>query len=240
MKNKQVLDRVSTPNHMYSYCRIIGCRNPASAGTDSGLNRLYCRQHQEHHARHGSYTKKSYSAKQLDPYRKVALRWLNEHRSDPVVDRAVKAIHGLYRSAGKHVEAFRLRGLTPQERARAAWARLREANIDPMKVLAAWLAVEMIFLDDPQPELKQHFKWVQGAKVVHRLASGSHKRWEQLDRDGKVRVVELHKYPRSRGRVLVHLGQQLEKAAELVVQHHLAKVRLMIGEAGVMLSSSKR
>jgi type I restriction enzyme R subunit len=37
---------------MYSYCRIIGCRNPASAGTDSGLNRLYCRQHQEHRSQY--------------------------------------------------------------------------------------------------------------------------------------------------------------------------------------------
>ena len=37
-------------------------------------------------------------------------------------------MEGLYGRAGPFVEVFRLRGLTPQERARAAWARLREAK----------------------------------------------------------------------------------------------------------------
>lgn len=219
-KKDKVLSRVHSPNHMYSYCRIIGCPNAASAGTSKGLNRLYCRKHQEHYACHGSYTKKSYTAKEIDPYRKKAMKWLKENQSDPTVARAIRGIEGLYRSAGPLVEAFRLRGMTPQERARVAWARLREARVDPLKPLAAWLAIEMIFLDDPQPELKQHFKRVQAAKLVHRLASGSHKRWESTGYDGKPRVTELHKYPRSRGRVLVHMGQKIERVADLIVNHY--------------------
>ena len=75
----------------------------------------------------------------------------------------------------------------------------------------------MITINDHKAERKQHFKWVQAAKLVHRMASGSHKRWEQQSYDGKTYVKELHKYPRSRGRVLVHLGQQLEQVAELAV-----------------------
>lgn len=210
---------------MYTYCRMMGCRNPASAGTDSGLNRLYCRKHQEHYSRHGSYTKKSYTAKEIDPYRKAAIRWLKANLDDPMVDRAIKGIEALYKSAGHHVEAFRLNGLTPQERARVAWARLRNAGIDPLKPLAAWIAVELITLDDLQPEHKQHFKWVQAAKIVHRLSSGSHKRWETLSYDGHPQVVELHKYPRSRGRVLVQIGKQLERVAELLVVYHLELIR---------------
>ena len=206
---EKLLERVHSPDLMYTYCRILGCPNPASAGTPKGLNRLYCRKHEDHFEVHGSYTKKSYTAKEIDPYRRKAMRWLKENQDDPHVARAIKGIERLYRSSGSLVEAFRLRGLTPQERAKVAWARLREAKVDPMKPLAAWMAVEMIFLDDPQPELKQHFKWVQAAKIVHRLASGSHKRWEQEGYDGKVKVVELHKYPRSRGRVLLHMGKQL-------------------------------
>ncbi|MCB5206230.1 hypothetical protein [Methylovorus mays] len=225
MKNQRLLDKVSTPNHMYAYCRIMGCSNSASAGTDSGLNRLYCRKHQEHYSRHGSYIKKSYTAKEIDPYRKVAMGWLKANLDDPVVDRAIKGIEGLYKSAGRHVEAFRLSGLPPQERARAAWARLRDAGIDPTKPLAAWIAVELIFLDDPQSERKQHFRWVQGAKIIHRLASGSHKRWERQDANGKVTTLEFHKYPRSRGRVLVHLGEQLHRVAELLVSHRLGQIR---------------
>ena len=34
-------------------------------------------------------------------------------------------------------------------------------------------------------------------------------------------VEELHVYPKSRGRVLRHVGQDLERAAELIAEHHL-------------------
>jgi len=217
MSNKKLLDRVKSPNNMYSYCRVIGCPHSASAGTTEGLNHLYCRKHEDHYERHGSYTKRSYTASEINPYRKIALGWLKANKDDITVKLAIKGIERLYRNAGAHIEAFRLRGLSPKERAKAAWARLREAKVDPISPLAAMLAVELVIFNDPQPERKQHFKLVQGAKLVHRMASGSHKRWERETNNGKVEVTEMHKYPRSRGRVLVHIGQQLEKASELVV-----------------------
>lgn len=71
------------------------------------------------------------------------------------------------------------------------------------------------------------FKRVQAAKVVHRMASGSHRRWEieVADRHNrgtmKTRVTELHVFPRSRGRVLRHIGKSLEEAVDLLVDHHL-------------------
>lgn len=58
---------------------------------------------------------------------------------------------------------------------------------------------------------------VQGAKLMHRMASNSHKRRERIGYDGKVRVEALHKYTLSRGRVLVYIDQQLDKVAELTV-----------------------
>ena len=76
-----------------------------------------------------------------------------------------------------HVEAFRLRGLPPQDRARAAWARLRKAGVDPRRPVAAWLAIEMLVRDDLQADQRNEFKRVQAAKLVHRMASGSHRRW---------------------------------------------------------------
>lgn len=107
--------------------------------------------------------------------------------------------------------------MSPQERAKAVWARLREAKVEPTAPLATMLAVELVILNDPQAERKENFKWVQAAKLIHRMASGSHKRWEREASDGKVHVEELHKYPRSRGRVLIHIGFQLEKVTELIV-----------------------
>jgi hypothetical protein len=105
-----------------------------------------------------------------------------------------------------------LRGRTPETRARAHWARLRKAKVDPLEVVAAWLAVEMAIANDPQPVNTREFKRVQAAKLVHRMASGTHKRWD---------TVELHVYPRSRGRVLRHIGASLEEAFELLVAHRL-------------------
>lgn len=226
-----VAAKAKQPNHMYGYCRVIGCGKPARAGTSDGLDARYCRAHAEHYQRHGSPLKGSYTARQLNPYRQAALAWVMAHGEEFWVKNAVERVEGLYRQAGPHVEAFRLRGLPPRERAMAALARLRKHGVDPLIVIAAWLAVEMVILDDPQPELKPEFKRVQAAKVIHRMASGSHKRWERevqtygSFQQSRTVVEEMHVYPRSRGRVLRHLGKALEAAVELLAQHHLDDVR---------------
>ena len=217
MKNNKFNQRLHHADSMYTYCRIIGCTNSASAGTSEGLNQRYCRKHEDFYERHGSYTKRSYTASEINPYRKIALDWFKSNTDNTTVKLAIKGVETLYGRAGAHVEAFRLNGLSPEERAKAAWARLRVAKIEPIAPLAAILAVELIIIDDPLAERKQHFKLVQAAKLVHRMASGSHKRWEQQSSDGKTYVKELHKYPRSRGRVLLHIGQQLERVAELAL-----------------------
>jgi hypothetical protein len=230
-RKSDVLRRVKKPTPSYTRCRIIGCPNPTTAGTSKGLNRLYCRKHEEHFERHGSYLKKSYSADQINPYRRAAYEWLTLNRDRTLVIPALRSIEGLYQKAGPKVEAFRLTGRSPEDRARAAWARLREVGVDPRIPLAAWLAVEMMLLDDPQAERKSEFKRVQAAKIIHRLASGTHKKWEREQSDGKVVTQELHKYPASRGQVLRHIGAQLERAAELVVSHHIediSSVRLIV------------
>ena len=125
------------------------------------------------------------------------------------------------------MEAFRLAGMTPQERSRAAWARLRTTGVDPLKVLEAWLVVDRMISADPQPVETVEFRRVQAAKIVHRLASGSHKRWvREVPRMVGVsnipiqQVTELHKYPHSRGRVLRLIGADIEKACGLVLQRY--------------------
>lgn len=199
---------------MFSRCRVVGCGKPARAGTDDGLDTRFCRAHADHYSRHGSPYKRSYTAKELAPYRKAAMAWLEANEGDIWVRNAIDRVKTLYETAGPHVEAFRLRGLSPEERSKAAWSRLRKAKIDPRRVVASWLAVEMIIRDDPRAETKAEYKRVQAAKLVHKMASGTHKRWG----DGP-NAKELHVYPRSRGRVLRHLGSELERAVELLVPH---------------------
>lgn len=220
--------RVSNPKDAYERCRVFGCRQPTTAQARKGLHRLYCRRHVDHYRRHGSYFRASYSVSELTSYRRAAHDWLDSHRDASAVDLAVSAIQRLYDSAGQHIEAFRLTGRKPDERARAAWARLREAGIDPLRPLAAWLALEMKLIDDPQADRSAEYKRVQGAKLVHRLASGTHKRWEQEGRNGRIIVTELHKYPASRGVVLRHIGEAIESAAAPVVEAHLEVIHARV------------
>ncbi|MCP2679804.1 hypothetical protein NHF45_09715 [Maricaulaceae bacterium NA33B04] len=161
------------------------------------------------------------------PHRKTVRRWLKRHQDDPWVHNALVRIRSLYDSAGRFEEAFRLRGMPAKERARKAWARLRQGGVALEKLLEAWLVIELAIAFDPQPELKPEFKRVQAAKLVHRLASGSHKRWEtpSLLGSGAIRT-EMHVYPHSRGRVLRHIGADLEEACGLVVMEHLPALKV--------------
>lgn len=220
-RKRDVAARAVTPDPMWSYCRIIGCPHPTRIGAGKGLNRKYCRRHEDHFQRHGSYTQRSFTAAQLAPCRKAARAFLLSHGTDRVVASAIMALRGLYARSGAQVEAFRLRGLSPVQRTAAIWAALREAEVDPVEPLAAWLAVELAIALNPGSETKSDFKRVQAAKLVHRMAGGSHRRWQRERPDERVLVEVLHKYPHSRGRVLRHTGMQLERAAELVVERHL-------------------
>lgn len=231
-RKQEVKARAAEPNHMFGYCRVIGCGKPARAGTDDGLDTRFCRSHAEHYQRHGSPFKRSYTGQELSPYRRAALKWLKTNADLFWVKNALDRVRGLYQSAGPHIEAFRLRGLSPQDRAKAHWARMRKAEIDPAQVVAAWLAVEMITADDPQPVTTKEFAQVQAAKIVHRMVSGTHKRWEREVADPnwsgfrtKTVIEEKHWYPRSRGRVLRHIGADIEQAVELLAQNHLAEIR---------------
>jgi len=233
LRKAQIKARALKPDSQYRFCCIYGCKRPPRAATSDGLDTRYCRTHADQLQRHGSPYRKSYSAQVLNPYRRAALSWLRVNAEEFWVRDAVERVNRLYEGAGPHEEAFRLRGKNAHERARVHWARLRKAEIDPYLIIAAWLAVEMVTQDDAQPVRTKEFKQVQAAKLVHRLASGSHRRWEQEVRDlnsptlTKIRVTELHVYPRSRGRILRHIGEDLERAVELLVDHHLEDIRRM-------------
>jgi hypothetical protein len=201
-------------------CYVLGCPKLATAAERSGLNRKYCRAHVEHFRRHGSYSKTSYSARDLSPRRVDAFAWLDINRHHADVREAIGAVRTLYWRGGQPEEAFRLAGKPPERRALICWARLRAKGVDPLHALAAWLAVSLCHRADPQPERKIEFRWVQAGKVLHRMSGGSHKRWEHA---GTTAATKLHKYPASRGRVLRHLGEQLASAAK-PLEHHLSTI----------------
>lgn len=59
-RRDDVVSRVANADVDHRFCRIAGCGNPTRAGSNSGLNRLYCRAHEDYFQRHGSYVKGSY------------------------------------------------------------------------------------------------------------------------------------------------------------------------------------
>lgn len=153
---------------------------------------------------------------------------MKANKSDLWLTNAVQRVQGLYSIAGPFEEAFRLAGMPPKERARKAWARIRKAGVDPMRIVECWLVAELAVRLDEQPDGDAEFKRVQAAKQIHRLASGSHKRWERVPLFGgngikhrPAEVTELHKYPHSRGKVLRYIGADMEEACGFVVSEHL-------------------
>ena len=196
----------------FNRCQVYPCDNRPTAGSGEGLNRRYCRKHIEHYRRHGGYVKKSYGSGELRPYREAAVRWLRDHAADLVVSTALGGIRELLSASGRPAEAFRLAGLSPAERARNAWATLAKRRVNPEEIAACFLAVQMRLRDDSQPDRHAEYRNVQAAKLLHRMAGGTHRRWERERDDGSVEVTELHRHPVSRGLVLRVIGQTLADA----------------------------
>lgn len=207
-----------------SHCAIPGCGKPTMRAAGKGLAAFHCKAHVDHKARHGSHWKGTYLATDLRPYVRAATTWLKANRSDPFVTDAIGALNGILKAAGPAEIATRLRGLPPKRRAEIAFARLREAGIEPERILGIALGTAALIEDDPNSHRVREFRIVQTAKAAHRLASGYHRTWEMHGNDGNTHPYSIHAYPRSSGRVLRYMGEEIERACELVIDRHLQAV----------------
>lgn len=194
-------------------CAVLGCTGMTRAHLQQGLDRNYCSKHVAHYLRHGSYSKPSYRAADLTGPRAFALEWLFANATRPEVASARELVLDKYHQAGRAEPAFRLAGKPPQVRAKNTWAALAERRVEPGQLLAAWIAVQLAHQSDPSPERKREYRLVQTAKLLNRLAGGTHREWRHMTASGQETVTKLRKYPASRGRVLRHLGASLEDVA---------------------------
>ena len=101
-------------------------------------------------------------------------------------------------------------------RARIAFARLREANIIPERLLAIHMAVSALIEDDAGSHRVTEYRIAQVAKAAHRLASGTHRHWDFPLDNGGTAPLAFHAYPRSSGRVLRVIGKAIEECCEMV------------------------
>lgn len=202
------------------------CGRPTSRASKDGLAAFVCRYHVQHKARHGSHWAKSPSATTLSPYLKAALSHINLNRhNDPFIRAALAGLEQLMASAGPVEIASRLRGMTPDQRARIALARLREAATKPERLLAISIAVAALIEEAPATVHRTgEWKTCAVAKAAHRLASGTHREWSLAQPNGSTNRIRMDTYPRSSGRILRLLGEMIERECELVIDHHLTTV----------------
>ncbi|TBA92534.1 hypothetical protein ELH54_23185 [Rhizobium ruizarguesonis] len=198
-------------------CVIPGCTRPARKVSDGRIATFHCRYHIQHKSRHGSHWHSTYKVSELRPYVRCADLWIKDHRQDPTYRAAYWQLEYLLAGAIRVVPAMNLRGQSAEYRARIAFARLRAAEVPARRLVAIYLGVSALIEDDWKSHRVREFRIVQAAKAVHRLASGTHRKWDFWDPlTGNSRPYTLHAYPRSSGHVLRKIGEALEKAcAEL-------------------------
>lgn len=184
-----------------------GCVRQTQRSASNGLSELYCKVHIEHHRRHGSYWRRSYTASELSPYRVGARLWLRKHKRNNRIQLALSAIEALLQGAGAVESAYDLRGLPGAEKARIALARLREAKVPGTRILEVVIAVATLIAH--RGPFDSEFRDVQIAKAVHRMASGTHRSTSGYPMPSK--------YAPSTGRVLRVLGHRLWDGMGLVL-----------------------
>ncbi len=128
-------------------------------------------------------------------------------------------------SAGQVERAQDMKRMAAARRARVAFARLREAGVKPERLLAIHLAVAALIEDDRGSHRVPEYRTVQTAKSVHRLASGTHSRWNFPLHNGTTAPLAIHNYPRSSGIVLRIIGRELDQICMGVTQDALEVVR---------------
>lgn len=210
---------VMRADHAFPLCPIPGCGRPPQARAGRGFSLTHCRFHIQAKNRHGSFWKKTYSAATLRPYRRAAERFIKTNPQDFWIVAAQNALRNLMADSGpieRIVDVNEL--LSPAAKARASLARLRRAEVPPVRLLVAYLAVAGALEEDsirPGGEPGE-YRRVQAAKAVFRLASGYHAVYGPNSR------YDL--YPRSGGLALRHLGRMLEDVCEHVRDAHLETI----------------
>lgn len=191
--------------NLQASCILPGCRRQTQQTAGDGYSPRYCKHHVEFHRRHGSYWFRSLAAGEVLPFRRAARKWLSSNQSDFRVRKAIQTIAARLDTAGRAENAYSLRGRSAQEKANIAFARLREADTDPVHLLERAIAIAACCAHRGIDDRQREYRYVQVAKSVHRLASGTHKTHSGFPMKSK--------YPRSEGQVLRIIGQWLDDIA---------------------------
>jgi hypothetical protein len=202
-------------------CLIPGCGRPV-ASIPVSASVLQCRYHVQFKSRHGSHWCPTYRAADLKPYILAAASWLQKNGT--VAESARMDLAHRLAFSGRIDPAMNLKGRSAAYRAEVAFARLRQTGVTAERLLSIYLGVAALIEDDRGSHRVREFRVVQAAKAAHRLASGTHRRWEMWNPRGAPVPTELHVYPRSSGLVLRKIGEALERAAEPIARAAISEI----------------
>lgn len=187
-------------------CNVLGCPRSSQRASGTGLSQTHCKYHVEFHRRHGSYWRRSYLKAQLEPHRQAATKWLSARQDQPNVAHVVAHLQQLIDNSGRRYSAYDVRWLDPDQRANAVLANLREEGKTGAQLLIIVLTIHTA-VSELGPRGDSEFRHVQIAKLVHRLASGTHRTTSGF------RIPS--KYPRPEGVFMRTLGRRVEDVAAI-------------------------
>ena len=187
-------------------CNVLGCSRLSQRASGTGLSETHCKYHVEFHRRHGSYWRRSFLKDQLEPYRQAATKWVSARQGQPNVVRVVRHLQQLIDNSGRRYSAYDVRWLDPDQRANAVLANLREEGKTGEQLLIIVLTIHAA-VSELGPRGDREFRHVQIAKLMHRLASGTHRTTSGF------RIPS--KYPRPEGVFMRTLGRRVEDVAAI-------------------------
>ena len=205
------------------HCAVFGCGRPPQARAGKGVSLYYCRYHAQWHNRHGCHHKTTYSAADLAPYRKATRRFVRANPHDPWIAHALFSLAENLRNAGPVERMVDTYSMTPNDKARAALARMRRREVPPETLLVNYLAVCCAIEMDPIRAGSEtaNYRRVQAAKTCARTAATNNSDLPYRNR----------RYARSSGLLLVHLGRMIEEACEHVQGYHLPAILALAAAA---------
>lgn len=206
-------------------CSIMGCQRLTQRSAGNGLSDAHCKRHVEFRRRHGSVWRRSYTTDEIAPYREAARRWLKRHREDARVAGVLSTLEGRMEAAGRPKTANEVRWEQPKEKARIALARVRQGGHGAEDLLISTLAVKAAQAAIG-PRADREFRDVQIAKLIHRMASGTHRTPSGFPLLGGPR------YPRAEGAFMRILGNQVEDIAGIVADAEAVEEVLAMVSAG--------
>ena len=161
-------------------CARPFCGRLSMVAAGVGFDMNLCEYHREKVARHGHPEVPSIQGTELRPYLVTAKSRIKAELSLRQYPPPIRPHRDQcpYADCGQSPRADEIKHWSAEQKATAAFARLREAEVGAERILAAHMGIVAILADDTWAPREVDYKLTQTGKAVHRLASGTHRRYQ--------------------------------------------------------------